>query len=121
MSKPSGRYGQMRAWRKMTWVLVAWTAAIIVLSIAVSGSQTCQTDAGIVRVCSGGLDGGKALALWAGGFAVLSLIWVMTKPRTRLCSACGEDVMKGLTRCAKCGFDFTAAATAAGTGESGTA
>ena len=112
-SKPPGRFDQMRAWRKMTWALVVWTAAVIVLSIAASGSQTCQNDAGIVRVCSGGLDGGKALLLWAGGFAVLSLIWVMTKPQTRLCPACGESVKKGPTSCPKCSFDFAAAAPAA--------
>jgi hypothetical protein len=94
----------------MTWLLVLWTVAIIILAISVSGSQTCQSVDGVAQVCSGGLDAGKALGLWAGGFAILGLIWFMTKPRVRLCPACGEDVAKGPTQCPKCGFDFAAAA-----------
>lgn len=113
---PPGVAGRMRGWRKMTWALVLWTVAIIVLAIAVSGSQSCQPVDGVVQVCSGGLDAGKALLLWAGGFAILGLIWVMRKPQTRLCPACGESVKKGPTRCPACSFDFAAAAGAASGG-----
>ena len=113
---PPGLTGQMRGWRKMTWALVLWTAAIIVLAIAVSGSQSCRPVDGVVQVCSGGLDAGKALLLWAGGFAILGLIWVMRKPQTRLCPACGETVQKGPTSCPACSFDFAAAAGAASGG-----
>jgi hypothetical protein len=37
------------------------------------------------------------MILWFFGFLFLSLIWLMTKPRTRLCPVCGEKVKRGLT------------------------
>jgi predicted amidophosphoribosyltransferase len=42
------------------------------------------------------------------GFIVLSLVWFMTRPRSRLCPKCGSDVRRGTTICAKCGYEFGA-------------
>jgi hypothetical protein len=97
----------------MTWGLVAWAVLMVIWAAAVSGSGTCTSDAyGVGQVCSG-LNVGKWLGVSAGGFAILCLIWFMTKPQTRLCPACGENVKKGPTNCPKCSFDFAAAAGAA--------
>jgi hypothetical protein len=116
-SDAPGVWRRMRAWRKMTWGLVAWVVVMVIWAASISGSQTCTSAAyGLAQVCSGGLDVGKWLGISAGGFAILCLIWFMTKPQTRLCPACGESVKKGPTRCPKCSFDFAAAAGVTGGG-----
>jgi hypothetical protein len=51
--------------------------------------------------------------VWFFGFIVLSLIWFMTRPRGRMCPACGERVKTGRTVCPSCGHDFVAAARGA--------
>jgi hypothetical protein len=40
------------------------------------------------------------------GFVVLSLIWLMSRPKVRTCPICGNDVNKGVTLCGSCGHDF---------------
>jgi hypothetical protein len=99
----------MRRWRKMTWVVLLWCAAIIAWAIATgsAASKNCGTLSQDTCNAAGGL--GVALVLFIGffGFVFLALIWFMTRPRTRPCPRCGEDVKKGRMECKKCGFDFT--------------
>jgi hypothetical protein len=112
----------MRRWRKMTWVLLIWCAAILVwatvggananhqsvqdcLLQGVLTAQQCQSAADV------GTGIGVAAILGIGffGFVFLSLIWFMTRPRGRGCPVCGELVKRGRTACASCGHDFAAA------------
>ena len=103
-------------WRKMTWVLIAWCALILVWAIAgggSAGSQCAHEASHAAKVgCEAGTGIGVALVLLIGffGFVFFSLIWFMTRPKGRECPACGERVKRGLTKCAGCGHDFAAAA-----------
>lgn len=100
----------MRRWRKMTWVLLAWCVLILVWVIAGASSASKHCTPGYEEACNAGTAIGVGLILLIGffGFVFLSLIWFMTRPRTRPCPRCGEDVKKGVMRCGACGFDFAA-------------
>lgn len=103
----------VRHWRKMTWVLIAWVVLMIIWASSTSSSRSCKPvpgSAGFVQECSGGLNVGRWLAIAAGGFALLGLVWFMTKQAKRLCPACGQEVAQGLTQCPNCSHDFAAAA-----------
>lgn len=105
----------------MTWVLVVFS--LLMLIWAITGSSASQ-DEGAIRDCmEGGLDRetcetfqdvGTGIGvtvifiLWFIGFLVLSLVWLMSRPRHRQCPRCGHDVKKGLTSCKNCGYDFAA-------------
>jgi hypothetical protein len=103
----------MRKWRKMTWVLIIWSAVILVWALAggMSASDKCATQV-YENACNAGVGLGVGLILFIGfiGFVFFSLIWFMSRPRTRECPACGNDVKRGRTTCASCGYDFAAAA-----------
>jgi hypothetical protein len=119
--------------RISSWLIVIWTALFAIWIIAaiasrpstdcVSGDQLCQdaSDAGT------GIGVGILFFLWFLGFVVLSLIWLMTRTKRRVCPVCGTEVKKGPTQCPSCSFDFAAAAGAqaaappeiAGTGKTG--
>lgn len=49
------------------------------------------------------------MAIWILGFLVFSLIWFMSRPKGRVCPACGENVRKGLTVSPNCQYDFAKA------------
>ena len=102
-------------WRKMTWVLIIWTALILVWMIAGAAGNDCasETSEAAESGCEAGTGIGVALIGVLGfmGFVFLSLIWFMTRPRGRECPACGEKVKKGRTECPNCGHDFAAAAS----------
>lgn len=109
-------------WRKMSWALIVWTAFILIWAIAGGGSAAsdCANEKGdeflsaetAREACEAGAGIGVALILLVGffGFVFLSLIWFMTRTRSRDCPVCGSDVKKGKTVCSKCGHDFAAAA-----------
>ena len=102
-------------WRKMTWVLNIWNAIFLIwliVGIADRPSEDCPPgDQLCVDASDVGTGIGVALILilWFIGFLVLSLIWLMSRPRHRQCPRCGHDVKKGLTACRNCGYDFAAA------------
>jgi hypothetical protein len=102
-------------WRKMTWVLILWSAFILIWAIAGGASNDCGSEATKLNqnACDTGTGIGVAIILFLGfiGFVFFSLIWFMTRPRGRDCPACGEKVKKGLTACPDCGHDFAAAAS----------
>ncbi|MDQ6607755.1 MAG: hypothetical protein M3Z06_14565 [Actinomycetota bacterium] len=65
----------------MTWALIIW-CALIVLWIAGGASSThCHGTYG--SACNAGKGIGIAVILFVGflGFVVLSLIWLMSRPR----------------------------------------
>ncbi len=106
-------------WRKMTYVLWAWTIIFGIWIIAGSSSgvsqanKDCATNHGVlsVQACQDASHAGTAIGafliflLWLIGFLVLSIVWFMTRPKGRECPHCGERVKKGRTAC-KCGYDF---------------
>jgi len=109
-------------WRIMTWLIWGWTALCalwVIVGIADRASEDCPPgDQLCVDASDAGTGIGVALIimLWFMGFLVLSLIWFMTRPRSRECPACGSDVRRGLTSCSECGFNFAAPLRAAAVG-----
>ena len=104
-------------WRKMTWVLIGWTALILIWAIAGGAGNDCgsETTQSAKDACEAGTGIGVGIILFIGfiGFVGLSLVWLMTRPKGRDCPVCGEKVKKGLTECPNCGHDFAAAAAPA--------
>jgi hypothetical protein len=102
----------MLHWRKMTWVLILWCAAILAWAIAGGSSAASRCTNQLGRAgqagCEAGTGIGVAIILLIGffGFVFFSLIWFMTKPRGRECPTCGELVRRGDTICKGCGYDF---------------
>lgn len=94
--------------RKATWALIIWCAIILIWVIAGSSSANCEQQ-DYQGACEAGTGIGVVLILILGffGFVFLSLIWLMSRPKNRVCPQCGSDVKKGLTACSSCGFDFT--------------
>lgn len=102
----------------MTWLIIVWCvlmAAWIVGAIASAdpaGDCARETYRGACEAGTAAGTGIGVLALWFiwfFGFLILSLIWFMSRPRERICPACGEDVKRGWTACPSCRFDFAAA------------
>lgn len=104
-------------WRKMTWVLIVWSALILLWAVLGAGANECASEPTqqLREACEAGTGIGVALILFIGffGFAFFSLIWFMTRPKGRECPACGERAGKGVTVCTGCGHDFAAAAAPA--------
>lgn len=100
----------MRKWRKMTWVLIAWTLLIIIWMVAGGAANECGQEATELNqdACEAGTGIGVALVGFLGfiGFVFLALIWFMTRPKGRACPRCGENVEKGQMVCPSCEFDF---------------
>jgi hypothetical protein len=97
----------------MTWVLIIWSALILIWVAAGVGGSNCadETSSSATSGCEAGTAIGVFLILFIGfvGFLFLSLIWFMSRPKGRACPVCGEKVKKGLTKCESCGFDFSQA------------
>ena len=102
-------------WRKMTWVINIVNVIFLIWiigGIASRPSQVVPNDNLCINASDAGTSIGVGLIifLWFLVFVVLSIIWFMTRPKHRLCPACGVDVKKGLTACPQCSHDFAAAA-----------
>jgi hypothetical protein len=84
---------KINKWRKMTWALIVWTVLIGVWMIAgasdASGvSEECKRDVTLgAKLCNDAQDAGTAIGVtlvgFLGflGFVVLSLIWLMSRPK----------------------------------------
>lgn len=98
--------------RVMSWVLIIWNAIFliwIIAGVADRPSQDCPSGDTLCQDASDvgtGIGVGLILVLWFMGFVALSLVWFMTRPKGRLCPACGTTARKGETACRKCGHDF---------------
>jgi hypothetical protein len=113
----------MRKWRKMTWAVIAWTTLILVWMIGGAASNDCasETGSGLLSdqdaqaACEVGTGLGVVAIAFFGffGFVFLSIIWFMTRPKTRDCPRCGNDVEKGVMQCKSCGYDFNQMGVAA--------
>jgi hypothetical protein len=119
--------GRLRPrWRKMTWVIVAWTVIFAFwIGAAINNASNhthayCLQHHGVLSVstCEQASNTGTGIgvfllaSLWVVGFIVLSLVWFMTRSKGRACPVCGNDVRKGLTTCQRCGHDFASARSA---------
>jgi hypothetical protein len=100
-------------WRKMTWVILIWTAIFVIWTIAGINDRPSQNCAPGDQLCHDASDTGTGIAvaliwiLWFVGFIVLSIIWFMTRPKGRRdCPVCGHSVKPGEYLCKNCGYDF---------------
>lgn len=98
-------------WRKATWAIVIWCVLILVWAIGGGAANDCGSEPTELEqsACEAGTGLGVALILLIGffGFVFLSFIWLMSRPKTRSCPRCGEDVKKGRMECPSCNFDFS--------------
>jgi zinc-ribbon domain len=108
-----------RRWRKMTWVVVAWSGLLLVLTLvqmAMVVTKSCSEfsfDSTCINIEAHGRAGWtiewliRGIIVWIIGFIPLAVIWFMTRQQARTCPHCGVNVATGLTACANCGYDFT--------------
>jgi hypothetical protein len=110
-------------WRFFTWVILAFN--LIMLIWVISGASTGKSCKGLtgdaLTNCQAGQVGtgigvGLIILLWALGDIILGTIWLITKPRTRHCPACGSSVRRSVMQCQDCGFDFRQMVAASRTG-----
>lgn len=98
--------GRLRRWRKMTWVVWIWCLLIVVWAVAGTAGNDCASEVDRLSqdACATGTGIGVAIVLLIGffGFMFLGFIWFMTRPKTRTCPRCGEDVRKGQVTCPSC-------------------
>jgi hypothetical protein len=82
-----------RGWRKITWVMIAWSTLVVVGGLALAGhassqySSDCQNALGAGSLCqqvgnqAASDQLGHILKIGVVGFVILSIIWFMTRPR----------------------------------------
>jgi hypothetical protein len=115
--------------RRITWVSFGWTlvAAILAYLIYRHNQHVCDTSLLGARGCK---DVGAEpsywspfVRVWVVGMVVLGIVWLVIRPKRRVCPVCGENVQKGRQACPSCGHDFSVAAivggSAAGPSDSG--
>lgn len=111
-------------WRRWTWLVIGWTALSLFLAVSsvLALGDACQglEDLGWT-VCQVGAVGGTFLYvffifwIWLIVLLLLMLGWFARRPQVRLCPPYGHPVAQGRTTCARCGYDFLAAAVASQT------
>jgi rubredoxin len=108
--------GLIPRWRKATWAIVIFSVLMFIWVIAAgSSSANCSQEEEFRGACKAGEALGRGIGvtvvviLWILGFIVLSLIWLMSRPKHRVCPRCGYDVKKGWMQCRNCGYDFATA------------
>lgn len=101
--------------RKMSWVLIGWTVIFAIWIGTALGDRPSEDCPPGDTLCQDASDVGTGIGvgivffLFFLGFVVLSLIWFMTKPKLRICPACGTGVKRGEIACRQCGHDFARA------------
>lgn len=92
-AEPRRRNLLRRGWRKMTWVLIAYSTLVVVGGMALAGhtsnqlTSACQKNLGGDSLCQQvGSQNGAAqfehiLKLGAVGFVILAIVWFMTRPQ----------------------------------------
>ncbi len=97
-------------WRKATWALIVWGVLILLWIISAFTGADCGNDAKYSDQTACEAGGAIAVVLILGvgflGFVFFALIWLMSRPKRRVCPQCGADVAKGLTACHSCGHSF---------------
>lgn len=105
----------MPKWRPFTWVIVVINVLFLIWIIAgLSGAaNNCNNEVGQAkRACEAGTAVGASIGVgiivffWAFVDVILGILWLVTRPKTRTCPICGNDVKRGQFVCKKCGYDF---------------
>lgn len=101
-------------WRVFTWFILAFNVVMLVWIIVgiSSTASTCDglTGDALTNCQAGNVGVGLGATLlfifWALGDVILGVLWLVTRPRTRMCPTCGNSVKRGMTQCRRCGYDF---------------
>jgi hypothetical protein len=105
----------MPKWRPFTWVIVIINVLFLVWIVAgVAGlADECADEVGdLQEACEAGtavgatIGVGIIIGLWAFVDVILGVLWLVTKPKTRPCPVCANDVKKGDVTCRRCSYDF---------------
>ncbi len=103
--------------RKATWLVILWNGfiALWVVSGINNIKDRCDGLTGSdLQSCEIGLNVGGGIGLfliglvWFVGFLITGLMWLMSRPKRRLCPVCGRSVKDGEVICKRCGHDFRA-------------
>jgi hypothetical protein len=116
---PRGEPVNPLRWRFMTWLVWGWTGLMAAVAVALVAATVASNDCeGVDRATCDAATGiagtawiGASFCLWFLGFAVLAIVWFMTKPDRRYCPRCGQEARRGQTVCRRCGLDFGAIPT----------
>ena len=107
--------------RVFTWIILAINVIFLIWIIAGTSSAAKNCDGKVgdaLSACQAGTAVGAGIGaaliifLWVAADVILGIIWLITRPKTRDCPVCGNDVKRGVTQCKKCGHDFAQAAQA---------
>lgn len=97
--------------RIFTWVILAVNAIFLIWIIEAIATRPDPTNT--AANVGTAIGAGLVIVLWAAADVILGILWLITKPRTRDCPACGRVVKRGQTDCKGCGYDFAQAARSA--------
>lgn len=101
--------------RKATWLVILWNGLIglwVISGINAIKDQCEGLVGNALQTCQIGQNVGGGIGLfligliWFVGFLVTGLIWLMSRPKRRLCPVCGRSVKEGEMVCRRCGHDF---------------
>jgi len=101
-------------WRFFSWVILAFNLIMLIWVITAisSNARSCSGLTGdALTNCEAGNVGtgigvGLLFIFWALGDVILGVLWLVTRPRTRDCPVCGNNVRRGVMQCRACGYDF---------------
>ena len=101
-------------WRVFTWVILAFNLVMLIWVIVgiSSNAKSCSGLTGnALTDCQAGNVGtgigvGLVFTLWALGDVILGVLWLVTRPRARICPVCGNNVRRGVVQCHACGYVF---------------
>ncbi|SFS65271.1 hypothetical protein [Saccharopolyspora flava] len=99
------RFPQLRVF---TWVILVINAIFLVWVIGGIASRPNPDDPAANVGTAIGV--GLVIGLWVAADVILGILWLVTKPRTRDCPACGRTIKRGQMTCKSCGYDFAQAA-----------
>lgn len=108
----------MPRFRVFTWIILAVNAFALLYIILSAATRPGPTNCGTLsaQTCTDAYNAGSAIGiglligLWVAADVILGIIWLITKPKTRDCPACGRNVKRGQMVCKKCGYNFAQAA-----------
>lgn len=82
-----------RGWRKITWVMIAWSTLVVIGGLALAGHTGNQYSSDCSQALGGGGlcqqvgnqaasdQFGHIMKIGVVGFVILSIIWFMTRPQ----------------------------------------
>lgn len=118
MKRRQRRLGFLPGWRIFTYVILAFNVLMLVWIIGGVASASHASNCGSLshQTCQAASDVGTAIGAgilvvaWVFGDTILGVLWLVTRPRGRMCPACGTNARRGVTVCSGCGYNFAMAA-----------